>query len=43
MIIASEGESVCVALWPGGAGAEDEDDEDDEVGAVGGSGSAAGV
>ena len=48
MIIASEGESVWVALWPGGTGAgagadDDDDDDDDDVGALGGNGSAPGV
>src|SRR5712691_10477435 len=34
MIIAREGESVCVALWPdeAGAGAVDEEEGEDEVG-----------
>jgi hypothetical protein len=35
MIIAREGESVCVALWPdeaGAAGAVDEEEDEDEVG-----------
>ena len=28
MIIANDGESVCVALWPGAGAGEDEEDED---------------
>jgi len=53
MIIAREGESVCVALWPdeAGAGAVDEEEDEDDVGGseasgcggVGAGGSAAGV
>jgi hypothetical protein len=40
MIIANEGESVCVALWPDGPEDDDEDEEEDEVG-TGASGGAA--
>ena len=52
MIIASEGESVCVALWPDeAAGAVDEEEDEDDVGGsdasgcggVGAGSSAAGV
>lgn len=46
MIIANEGESVCVARWPG-AGVGDDDEEEDAVVVVAsgsrGGGSAAGV